>query len=93
MALERKDVRSKLDADMHAALTVVCETDQLDIGEWVESLIVRELHRRIHAAKNIAEKTSRLGITGSRRESAGVSGNNRETQGVAGNAAAKVGRR
>lgn len=84
MALERKDVRAKLDPDMHGALTIVCETDQLDIGEWVESLIVRELHRRIHDAKNIAEKTSRLGITGNRRESAGVTGKSRELQGTQG---------
>lgn len=82
MALERKDVRAKLDPDMHGALTIVCEADQLDIGEWVENLIVRELHRRIHDAKNIAEKTSRLGITGNRRESAGVAGKGRESQGT-----------
>lgn len=32
MTLPRKDVRAKLDPSMHAALVVVCETDQLDMG-------------------------------------------------------------
>lgn len=74
MALPRKDVRMKLDPPMHAALAVVCETDQLDMGEWIEELIVRELHRRIHASKNIYEGTARLGITANRREPVSTSG-------------------
>lgn len=68
MALERKDVRAKLDADMHSALTAVCNADQLDIGEWVEQVIVRELRRRIHDAHAIAAATQHLGITGKTRE-------------------------
>jgi hypothetical protein len=75
MALERKDIRAKLDADMHAALAVLCEVDQLDIGEFVERVLVRVIRERCHAATVIAERTARLGISGSSRESPGMPGN------------------
>lgn len=71
MALDRKDVRAKLDAEMHEALTVISDADHLDIGEWVEELIVRELKRRIHDASVIAERTAHLGITGKSRDDSG----------------------
>lgn len=74
MALERKDVRAKLDPDMHAALTVLCEVDQLDLGEFVERELVRVIRERVHAASVIAERTQRLGISGNRRESQGTTG-------------------
>ena len=71
MSLERKDIRAKLDAEMHEALSVISDADHLDLGEWVEQLIVRELKQRIHAATVIAEKTAHLGITGKSRDRAG----------------------
>ena len=73
MALDRKDVRAQLDAEMHEALAVISDADQLDIGEWVEELIVRELKRRIHDASVIAERTAHLGITGKSRDGSGKS--------------------
>lgn len=72
MALERKDVRAKLDAHMHKALTIICEADHLDITDWVEQLIVQELRRRVHEAQSIAAETSDLGITGNQRELPGL---------------------
>lgn len=69
MSLERKDVRFKLAPEMHQALTVLADCAQVDIGEFVELIIQREVVRRVHEASVIAEKTSRLGITGSLRES------------------------
>jgi hypothetical protein len=78
MALERKDVRAKLDADMHTALTVLCEVDGVDLGEFIEMELVRVIQKRCHAASVIAERTARLGITGNGRESPGTSGNRRE---------------
>lgn len=68
MALERKDVRAKLDEEWHRALGVVSDADRLDIGEWVEELIVRELKRRIHDAHAIAAATQHLGKIGKTRE-------------------------
>lgn len=77
MALERKDIRAKLDADMHAALSVLCDVDGCDLGEFIEREIVRVVLKRCHAASLIAERTARLGITGSGRESSGTAGSGR----------------
>ena len=77
MSLERKDVRAKLDPDMHTALAVLCEIDQLDIGEFVERELVAVIRARVHAATVIAERTARLGISGNLRESQGIPGNRR----------------
>lgn len=68
MALDRKDVRAKLDPDMHAALSVLCEVDQPDIGEFIERELVRVIKARVHVATVIAERTARLGISGKNRE-------------------------
>ena len=74
MSLERKDVRFKLAAEMHQALTVLAECAQVDIGEFVEQVVQREVVRRVHEASVIAERTARLGINGKTGESAGVIG-------------------
>lgn len=62
--LERKDVRFKLDPDMHTALTIVAASDSLDIGEWVEKLVASEVHRRVHTYTVAADKLRRAGISG-----------------------------
>lgn len=73
MSLERKDVRFKLAPDVHGALTVLAECAQVDIGEFCELLIQREVLRRVHEATVIADRAARLGITGNGRESSGLS--------------------
>jgi hypothetical protein len=72
MSLERKDIRAKLDANMHRALTIICEADHMDINDWVEQLIVLEVRRRVHEAQSIAAETESLGITGTQREFTGL---------------------
>ena len=74
MSLERKDVRFKLAPDMHQALTVLAECAQVDIGEFVEQVVQREVVRRVHEASLIHERTVRLGIAGSGRESQRAAG-------------------
>jgi len=76
--LDRKDVRFKLAPDAHAALAVLAEIAQVDIGEYVEQIVAREVVRRVHDATVIAQRTARLGIAGSVRESQGIAGNGRE---------------
>ncbi len=73
--LERKDVRFKLTPDMHEALRVLSEVAQVDIGEFVELIVCRELVRRVHEANVVASKTARLGIAGNHGESTGIAGN------------------
>jgi hypothetical protein len=67
MSLEKKDVRMKLHPDMHAQLTVLAEVSRMEIGEFVESVLVGEINRRVHEASVIADRLSRLGLTGNRR--------------------------
>lgn len=74
MSLERKDIRAKLDPDMHAALHVLCEVDQIDLGEFVERVLVQVIRERCHAATVIAQRVERLGITGNGRETQGTAG-------------------
>jgi hypothetical protein len=74
MALERKDIRAKLDPDMHAALCVLCDVEGCDLGEFIERELVRVITKRVHAATVIAERTTRLGISGNGRELPGVAG-------------------
>ena len=81
MSLERKDVRAKLDPNTHAALVVLCEVDQCDIGEFIERVLDKVVRERVHAATLIADRTARFGITGNRRESQGTTGSGRECLG------------
>jgi hypothetical protein len=74
MSLERKDVRFKLSPEVHGALAVLAECAQMDIGEFVEGLVQREVLQRVHDATVIADAAARLGISGNRRASPGTSG-------------------
>jgi hypothetical protein len=78
MTLERKDVRSKLDPPDHRRLEIVVNHDDMDIGEWVEQLILRELDRREAAARresSLADALASVGISGKNRETPGAKGN------------------
>lgn len=86
MALERKDVRAKLDPDMHAALGVLSEVEGLDIGAFIERVLVDVIYERLHAASVIAQRAERLGISGNRRARPGGAGNRREPMPAAGHA-------
>ncbi len=48
MALERKDVRSKLDPDWHDVMKRVAARDDLSETEYIEGVLMRELKRRLH---------------------------------------------
>lgn len=74
MSLDRKDVRFKLAPDLHQALTVLAECAHVDIGEFVEMVVQREVLRRVHEASVIAEAAKRAGIAGIGRESQGTPG-------------------
>lgn len=75
MAIERKDVRAKLDDDMHIALKAICDLDGVDMGEYIEQLLVPVIQKRVHDAMVLAEKLQRLGIAGSKQRGPGISGN------------------
>jgi hypothetical protein len=77
MSLERKDVRTKLDAELHAALKVFARLDGFTEAEWVERVLVPEIRRRIGDATVAAAELARLGISGSLREDLGTFGKGR----------------
>lgn len=64
MALERKDIRAKLDADVHTALRTICEVDGVDMGEFIEALVIPVVQKRIHDATVLSRALQRAGITG-----------------------------
>jgi hypothetical protein len=68
VALDRKDIRAKLDPDIHEALAAICEADDVDIGAFIEAEIERIVRKRVHDAQTIAAKVPRLGKSGSGRE-------------------------
>lgn len=81
MALERKDIRAKLDDDMHAALKAICDIDGVDMGVFIEQLLVPVIQKRVHDAMVLAEKLQRLGMSGSGRGRPGTSGNSGKPHG------------
>jgi hypothetical protein len=74
MALDRKDVRAKLDADMHAKLKAICDLEEIDMGIFIESVLVPVIEKRVHDAMLLADRLHRLGISGSAHRKPGTSG-------------------
>jgi hypothetical protein len=71
MSLDRKDVRFKLDPDMHAGLSAIADARGLDMAELVEVWVASEVRSAVHAAIVIAQRTERLGIAGIHRATPG----------------------
>lgn len=68
MALPRKDIRAKLDAEVHEALIAICDADQIEISEFIEREIDRVIRKRVHDAQAIASRVPGWGKSGSGRE-------------------------
>lgn len=68
MSLERKDVRAKLDPELHSALDEICAQLGTTHADWIESIIAPVLRRKIMETIELAERFQRRGITGSGRE-------------------------
>ena len=81
MSLEKKDVRCKLSAEAHAALSAVADYHDKDVGEFASFLLERAVLGEAHAAKVMAERAARWGNPGGPRASAGTRGKIRENPG------------
>lgn len=66
--LERKDLRIKLDPEIHGALTVFADVERKELAELAEAVIAAEVRRRVHETTVAAAKLARLGIIGSGKE-------------------------
>lgn len=78
MTIERKDIRAKLDAHVHAQLRAICDVDGVDVGDFIEAQLLPVIAKRVHDAIELATRLQRPGISGNLRESAGTSGSGRE---------------
>ena len=78
MSLDRKDIRAKLDPDRHAQLRAICEIDGVDMGDFIEAVLVPVIERRVHDAIELAARLQRLGMFGSEKGRPGTSGSGRE---------------
>lgn len=78
MALERKDVRAKLDPEVHKALKILCKAAGKTDAQYIEEILVPELLKRIHDATLIAAEATIAGITGNLRERSGGAGRGKE---------------
>lgn len=78
MCLERKDIRAKLSADLHAKLKAICELDGIEMSDWVEQVIVPVIEKRAHDAIELAQRLQRLGFAGTEKPAPGKSGSRRE---------------
>jgi len=72
MSLERKDVRLKLDHDIHAAAKAIAETEGMEIAEWVETVINGVIKKRVHQANLVVDRLRESGSLGTFREDAGT---------------------
>lgn len=79
MSIERKDVRAKLDPEVHEALSRICERDGVDLGVYVEDLIEKTVMDELHKYMLSRSKFEDLGLIGKIRESAGTPGKGRKT--------------
>lgn len=68
MGLPRRDVRAKVDDDVHRDLVACCNLDGVDIAEYIEKLIVRDVKKRIGDAIELVKRAQRSGQTETRRE-------------------------
>lgn len=75
MSLERKDIRAKLDPDVHRALQVLARVQGITDAELVEQILSPIIIRRVHEATVIAAEASLTGRTGNLWESPGNAGN------------------
>lgn len=69
MSLERQDVRARLDAELHAALVVLCDVDGITVAEFIENLLAPVIRDRVRAAIELHERLSRLGLTATKCDS------------------------
>lgn len=63
MSLEKKDVRAAISTEAHAALTSVADLNDKEVGEYASYLLEKVLLGEVHAAKLLAARAARFGIS------------------------------
>lgn len=78
MSLERKDIRAKLSPERHAQLRAICEVDGVDMGDFIEAVLLPVIERRVHDAIALVSRLPGPGTSGNNREWPGRTGSDRE---------------
>lgn len=71
MSLERKDVRLKLDHDIHAAAKAIADAEGDDIAEWIEHVMVGIIRKRVAQASMVVSALEATGSLGTFRDKQG----------------------
>ena len=71
MTLERKDVRLKLDHDMHAAAKALGEAQGMEIAEWCENVLVGIIKKRVHESIVVVSALTDSGAIGTFKDAQG----------------------
>lgn len=71
MAIDRPDVKPRLDHDVYDALKVFAEIDGMKLNEWCEKVITEAVSKRITETNLAHAKLADLKIFGFGRDSAG----------------------
>jgi hypothetical protein len=74
MGIPRKDVRALVEPEVHSALTVFADIDQVTVAEYVERLITADVSKRVRDATLAAERLRDAGISWKNPEQAGITG-------------------
>jgi hypothetical protein len=69
--LDRKDVRLKLDHDIHAACKAIAETEGMEIAEWVEVVISGVAIKRVNMATLVVDRLTTSGSIRTFRDGSG----------------------
>lgn len=71
MALDRKDARCYLDADVHAAMVELCNQRGTTIADFIEGIVAPEVSRLKHETIELYERFRRAGLIRNDPESSG----------------------
>lgn len=72
MSLPRKDVRLKLNHDVHAAVVAIADALGLEPAAWVEQVIVDIVKKRVHEANLLIDSLKSSGSMGTFGDEAGT---------------------
>ena len=82
MSLEKQSVHVRLSSDMLDRLNVLAGLSNDNTAEHAAYLLEKMIVAEFHAVTLQAARLTRLGLTGSDRDSAGLTGKNRDSAGA-----------
>lgn len=63
MGLPRKDVRTVVEPEIHAGLSVFADIDGVTVAEYVEKLVTTDISKRVRDATLAVDRLRELGIS------------------------------